>query len=81
MMNTLDATLLDRCYNCGEWTDAADGLCDPCYGAFYNLDLPDEDPDLDYPEDNLSDVLADSMTLAGAGWGTDEDYGYFGDDY
>ena len=29
-------------------------------------------------EDGLSDVEADAMTLASAGWGTDEDYGYFG---
>lgn len=32
-------------------------------------------------EDNLSDVEADAMTLASAGWGTDEDYGYAGDEY
>ena len=31
-------------------------------------------------EDNLSDVEADAMTLESCGWGTDEDYGYFGDD-
>jgi hypothetical protein len=30
--------------------------------------------------DGLTDVEADAMTLAGAGWGTDEDYGYFGGD-
>ena len=29
-------------------------------------------------EDNLTDVEADADTLASAGWGTDEDYGYFG---
>ena len=32
-------------------------------------------------EDNLSDVEADAMTLASAGWGTDEDYDYSGEDY
>jgi hypothetical protein len=34
-------------------------------------------------EDGLSDVEADAMTLVSAGWGTDEDYGYYGggDDY
>lgn len=32
-------------------------------------------------EDTLSDVEADAMTLASAGMGTDEDYGYFGDEY
>lgn len=31
-------------------------------------------------EDGLTDAEADAMTLASAGYGTDEDYGYFGDD-
>jgi hypothetical protein len=31
------------------------------------------------PEDNLSDVEADAMTLRDAGYGTDEDYGYASD--
>lgn len=32
-------------------------------------------------EDNFrDDVDADANTLASAGWGTDEDYGYFGED-
>lgn len=30
-------------------------------------------------EDNMTDVEADSDTLSSAGYGTDEDYGYFGD--
>lgn len=43
-------------------------------------DLEDEDfEDEDY-EDLWSDVDADADTLASAGWGTDEDYGYEGDD-
>lgn len=29
-------------------------------------------------EDNLSDAEADAETFASAGWGTDEDYGYYG---
>jgi len=33
-----------------------------------------------FDEDGLSDVEADAMTLRDAGMGTDEDYGYFGDD-
>lgn len=28
----------------------------------------------------MSDVEADADTLASAGWGTDEDYGFFGDE-
>jgi len=31
-------------------------------------------------DDGMTDVEADANTLASAGWGTDEDYGYFGDD-
>ena len=47
---------------------------------FYNDDVEDEDyEDEDY-EDSWSDVDADADTLASAGWGTDEDYGYEGDD-
>jgi hypothetical protein len=34
----------------------------------------------EYPEDNMTDAEADADTLASAGWGTDEDYGYYGDD-
>lgn len=40
----------------------------------------DEDPygwD-DSPDYDMSDVEADADTLASAGWGTDEDYGYYG---
>ena len=32
----------------------------------------------DYPE--WDDVEADADTLASAGWGTDEDYGYYAED-
>lgn len=47
----------------------------------YATELNEErDNDATY-EDNLSDAEADSMTLAGAGYGTDEDYGYYGDDF
>jgi hypothetical protein len=36
----------------------------------------------EYDGDNMTDVEADADTLASAGYGTDEDYGYFGgDDY
>lgn len=52
------------------------GFCGECFdrifGAYY-----------DDPEDEgfqMSDVEADADTLASAGWGTDEDYGYFGED-
>ena len=35
----------------------------------------------DYPyDDGLTDMEADAQTLASAGWGTDEDYGYYGEE-
>lgn len=34
---------------------------------------------MDEPRD-MTDVEADADTLASAGWGTDEDYGYYGDE-
>jgi hypothetical protein len=41
----------------------------------------DEESDtFEWEEDSLTDVEADAMTLASAGWGTEEDYGYFGED-
>lgn len=38
----------------------------------------DEDDDDDEPHD-MTDVEADADTLRNCGWGTDEDYGYYGD--
>lgn len=41
----------------------------------------DEESDtFEWEEDSLTDVEADAMTLASVGWGTEEDYGYFGED-
>lgn len=46
--------------------------------------LDDEDAEIEplHPDydDNMTDAEADADALASAGWGTDEDYGYFGDD-
>jgi hypothetical protein len=35
-----------------------------------------EDEDCEY-----GDAFDDAQALASAGWGTDEDYGFYGDDY
>lgn len=51
------------------------------YDAAYEASMYDEEEEESYiPEDDdgLTDVEADAMTLAGAGWGTEEDYGYYG---
>lgn len=37
--------------------------------------------DLEYEGYQMSDVEADADTLASAGWGTEEDYGYYGDEF
>ena len=51
----------------------------------FSVMLMDEapEPELeDWEKDGFnSDVEADADALASAGWGTDEDYGYFGDEY
>lgn len=39
------------------------------FDEFYAEDWDDDD--------GLTDAEADAMTLAGAGWGTDEDYGMY----
>lgn len=41
----------------------------------------DEDSFVDDDWDGYTDVEADAHTLASAGMGTDEDYGYFGEEY
>lgn len=68
---------LETCSWCTtEWPDtelreAPDGarICPDCYA----------EADFGGYDDRLSDGEADSMTLASAGWGTEEDYGYYGD--
>ena len=39
-----------------------------------------EENDWSEPYDDLDNLLDDAEALASAGWGTDEDYGYFGGD-
>lgn len=44
--------------------------------------MPDDTEDGmdDEPSEGWTDAEADADALASAGWGTDEDYGYFGGD-
>ena len=65
---------------------AISGMCQSCQDDVFGVsddepldgDWPDDGPD-DEPDDPYSDVEADADTLASAGMGTDEDYGYSGD--
>jgi len=53
---------------------AISGLCQSCQDDVFGHGEPDDEP-----EDPYTDAEADADTLASAGWGTDEDYGYTGD--
>ena len=59
--------------------------CDFCEGEGIFQDCDGEwwicDCDVYDAEHDWSDIDADADTLASVGWGTDEDYGYFGGDY
>jgi hypothetical protein len=46
---------------------------------YYDDRADEQEPD-DEPGDGMTDAEADADTLKSAGWGTDEDYGYFGED-
>lgn len=54
--------------------------CDDCKSCF-----PDDNDDIDNMEydieadDGMTDVEADADTLRSAGYGTDEDYGFYGE--
>lgn len=58
------------------------------WGEILNGNLPhivavecgDAEPDSEY-DPFLDDVEADADVLASAGYGTDEDYGFFGEDF
>ena len=57
--------MVQPCDLCGIDTDALDGLCDTCYGSTQ--------------DDTEDDSWDDADSLVSIGWGTDEDYGYFGE--
>jgi hypothetical protein len=45
-----------------------------------HAEMEAEFDDAMYEGYQMSDAEADADTLASAGWGTDEDYGFFGDE-
>jgi hypothetical protein len=58
-------------------------MLDEWYAAQDDQDFGDHAEEMYDPDEpfGMTDVEADADTLASAGWGTDEDYGYFGDDF
>lgn len=58
-------------FDCGMDYNDSDSMFEQEYDDSYDYD--------DEPQD-MTDVEADADTLASAGWGTDEDYGYYGED-
>lgn len=65
-------------------TDPLDGTDDlePCDEESREWDVyEDFDEDEWDDSDGLTDAEADAMTLASAGWGTDEDYGFEGSNW
>lgn len=62
---------------------------DPCFdpdNSYEDDDMKYHDDTVDYNYDDHDDFYADSMdgdhdsAMTSAGWGTDEDYGHYGDD-
>ena len=69
------------CTQCGctTFSEQENGpeVCDNCGSVDCFDEMPD---DGDEPWDGFnSDAEADADVLASAGWGTDEDYGYYGE--
>jgi len=53
------------------------------YEAVYGdmVEIVKDDDYGDYDDHDYDDLYDDGEALASAGFGTDEDYGYYGDDY
>lgn len=60
------------------WTENEDGSGQWSDG--WNGDTPELDSSDENNYDDENDSWSDGDSLASAGWGTDEDYGNFGDD-
>ena len=71
----LDALDVARCYGDVEQIERLEAQLD-------DLDAADESDyeDSHYEGSEMTDAEADADVLRSCGWGTDEDYGYFGDD-
>lgn len=81
----------DSC-NCCDWADGDRSIMENMSldTAQHIVDTVSEDEDFDISmltamddgdsEDSMTDAEADADTLRSCGWGTDEDYGYYGED-
>lgn len=56
-----------------------DYIADEDYDEDYPIGMDDNPFDCDDEPHDMTDVEADADTLRNCGWGTDEDYGYYGD--
>ena len=69
-----------RCGNgCGQEPMGC-ATCSETDGREEDLMEEDDGHGMDEDDDGMTDAEADADTLASAGMGTDEDYGYFGDE-
>ena len=54
--------------------------CPDCWNAEVEYRDHIEQPDPEENYDSEDDTWSDADTLTSIGWGTDEDYGYYGED-
>lgn len=70
------------CEGCHAFYDKHNCAGDHCYciGGDENFDAHQNDAEIEpiHPDYDYDAAGADGDALASAGWGTDEDYGYFG---
>ena len=71
----------ELCPECGGPLDLEDGYCIECDCFPFGECFEDLDYDDEYIYGHMDDVEADADALRSMGWGTDEDYGYNGEEY
>lgn len=67
-----------NCRQCNDLTDHGPFCSDTCEDMWYDRVAP-RDSQMDESEPNESMDGDHASGLASAGWGTDEDYGYYGE--
>lgn len=67
-------------YEVGTWFGSTEVCSEVCHQELVESQQAADEAFFEEPEDNMTDAQADADTLASCGWGTDEDYGYYGGD-